>query len=101
MGALAESAARLADGDPDARVSIDAALAAQMTPVERGEYAAATQPAGGSEEGVGSFFEGAIKGDFGNNDSWSATAGQVTMGFVPIAGQIADARDTAAAIGQV
>lgn len=54
-----------------------------------------------SQEGVGSFFEGAILGDFGNNDSWSATAGQVAMGFVPIAGQIADARDTAAAIGQV
>jgi hypothetical protein len=101
MGALAEQATQRANGDPNARASIDAALTARMTPVERGEYAAATQPPGGSEEGVGSFFEGAIKGDFGNNDSWSATAGQVAMGFVPIAGQIADARDTAAAVGQV
>lgn len=54
-----------------------------------------------SEEGVGSFVEGAILGDFGDNSSWSATAGQVAMGFVPIAGQIADIRDTAAAISQV
>lgn len=62
---------------------------------------AQSQRAQPSQESVGSFLEGAVLGDFGNNDSWSATAGQVAMGFVPIAGQIADARDTAAAIGQV
>lgn len=60
-----------------------------------------TQPGGNSEEGIGSFVEGAILGDFSDNTSWSKTGGQIAMGFVPIAGQIADARDTAAAIGQV
>lgn len=54
-----------------------------------------------SEEGVGSFFEGLVKGDFGDNDSWSATAGQVVGGFIPFVGQAADARDTIAAIGGV
>lgn len=58
-------------------------------------------PANASQEGIGSFLEGAILGDFSDNQSWSRTGGQIAMGFVPIAGQIADARDTAAAIGQV
>src|SRR5690606_20666549 len=50
-----------------------------------------------STEGIGSFFEGAFAGDLSGNDSWSATTGQVAMGFVPIAGQLADIRDIAAA----
>ena len=54
-----------------------------------------------SEEGWGSFLEGAIKGDFSDNDSWSKTAGQVVAGVVPFAGQAADARDTLAALNQV
>lgn len=54
-----------------------------------------------SKEGVGSFLEGAVLGNFSDNDSWSATAGQVVTGFIPIVGQIADARDTVASIGQV
>lgn len=54
-----------------------------------------------SEEGVGSFFEGLVKGDFSGNDSWSATAGQVIGGFIPVVGQIGDARDTISAIGDV
>ena len=60
----------------------------------------AGQP-GADQEGVGSFIEGAIKGDFGDNKTWSATAGQVVVGFIPVVGQIADIRDTAASIGQV
>jgi hypothetical protein len=56
---------------------------------------------GGSREGVGSFLDGAVLGNFSDNDSWSATAGQVVTGFIPIVGQIADARDTIASIGQV
>jgi hypothetical protein len=47
----------------------------------------------GSSEGVGSFLEGAVLGDAGDNDSWSAIAGQTVIGFVPIAGQVADVRD--------
>jgi hypothetical protein len=58
-------------------------------------------PAPASEEGIGSFFEGAIIGDFGENESWSAIAGQTVIGFVPIAGQIADVRDLGAAIRNV
>lgn len=54
-----------------------------------------------SEEGVGSFLDGAVRGNFSDNTSWSATGGQVVVGFVPVLGQIADARDTVASIGQV
>lgn len=52
----------------------------------------------GTEEGVGSFVAGAIAGDFAENDSFSAIAGQTVVGLIPIAGQIADVRDMAAAI---
>ena len=55
----------------------------------------------GSEEGWRSFLEGAIKGDFSDNYSWSKTAGQVVAGVVPFAGQAADARETLAALNQV
>lgn len=54
-----------------------------------------------SNEGVGSFFEGAVAGDFSDNQSWSATAGQVAIGFIPIVGQVADARDTIASFKKV
>jgi hypothetical protein len=48
-------------------------------------------------EGLGSFLEGALAGDFAGNESWSAAGGQTVMGLVPVAGQIADIRDIAAA----
>ena len=54
-----------------------------------------------TQEGVGSFFKGAVAGDLSDNDSWSKTAGQIAVGFVPFVGQIADARDTAAAANQI
>jgi hypothetical protein len=47
---------------------------------------------------VGSFVDGAWKGDFADDHSWSALTGQVVIGFVPVAGQIADGRDIVAAI---
>ncbi|XZE32452.1 amidohydrolase family protein [Pirellulaceae bacterium SH501] len=50
-----------------------------------------------SQEGLASVFTGAIAGDLSENDSWSAMAGQVGIGFVPILGQLADARDIIAA----
>jgi Bacterial toxin 28 len=50
-----------------------------------------------SAEGLGSFVEGALAGDFAGNESWSAAGGQTAMGLVPVAGQIADIRDIAAA----
>ena len=38
--------------------------------------------------------EGAWDGDFSENTSWTKTVTQVLVGFVPYAGQVADARDT-------
>lgn len=58
-------------------------------------------PQGGGEEGVGSFIEGAFAGDFSGNDSWSKVGGQTVVGVIPIVGQIADARDTVAALRDV
>jgi hypothetical protein len=42
--------------------------------------------------------EGAILGDFKEDPSIWNTVGQIAMGFVPYAGQVADARDTIAAV---
>lgn len=92
------------------------ALEPLLTPVERGKLAAALDGSGSagggggggnadvpvaSSEGFGSFVDGFVRGDFANNDSWSATAGQVVGGFIPIVGQIADVRDAAAAVGGI
>ncbi len=44
-------------------------------------------------EGLTSFADGAIIGGFSENNSLSAIAGQVVLGFVPGAGQVADLRD--------
>ncbi len=51
----------------------------------------------GDEEGIVAFLTGALAGDFADNDSYSALAGQTAAGFVPVLGQIGDARDIAAA----
>lgn len=59
------------------------------------------QAAAASEESFSSFLEGALLGDFADNDSWSAVAGQTVVSFIPVVGQIADARDTVAAIRDV
>jgi hypothetical protein len=45
-----------------------------------------------------SVFDGAIGGDFSDNESTVKKVTQVGVGLVPVVGQIADARDTAAAI---
>ncbi len=99
-----------ADGSPELAADLYKAIGenlslADVVRFEQGvtqAYEARAQAAeDGSSEGIGSFFEGAIAGDFSDNDSWSKTGGQVAAGFVPVWGQIADARDTAAAIGQV
>jgi len=99
------TAARLGTTDPAAiTADIEAQLAPpiQLDPITVTAEAPSAEPAQtGSEEGIGSFFEGLIKGDFSDNNSWSATAGQVIGGFIPIVGQIGDARDTVAAVGDV
>lgn len=97
-------ASRLGTRDPAiVGAEIDRQLYGTATPLAASSTpgAAPAAQAGASREGIGSFLEGAVMGDFGNNNSWSATAGQVGAGFVPVVAQIADARDTAAAIGQV
>ena len=73
------------------------------TPTNEGQRGAQSEGSTPSEvkEGIGSFVEGAVAGDFGDNQSWSATAGQVAVGFIPIVGQIADARDTLASAKKV
>lgn len=47
---------------------------------------------------VKDFFKGAILGDFSNCQSAACTTGQILGGFVPIVGQLADLRDTGAAV---
>lgn len=53
-----------------------------------------------NEEGFASFVSGAFYGDFADNNSWSAMAGQIAVGFTPL-GVVGDIRDTAAAIRDV
>ncbi len=55
----------------------------------------------GDEEGIVSFLTGALVGNLAGNDSYSALAGQTAAGFVPVLGQLGDARDIAAAGGEV
>ncbi|MCG8423429.1 MAG: polymorphic toxin type 28 domain-containing protein [Proteobacteria bacterium] len=98
--------AGLADGIP---VSPSQNPIAEYLAADPGEFGAiddfsdatGNSRSSGSEEGIGSFFEGAIAGDLSDNNSWSAVGGQTAMGFVPIAGQIADIRDIGASIGNV
>lgn len=47
---------------------------------------------------LGNMRNAAIYGDFAGDTGWSGLGTQVGIGFVPILGQIADVRDTAAAI---
>ena len=55
----------------------------------------------GDSQGPGfweSVGEGAIVGDFSDNESWTKTISQTIVGVIPIVGQVADARDTVAAL---
>ena len=89
----------------DAGAAGDAVVTIEIPP-PRGMGAVSPQAASGgagsrSSEGWGSFWSGVFEGDFGDNDSWSKTGGQVLVGLVPWVGQAADARDTLAALDQV
>lgn len=97
---LAAALRERAKADPGQAETLAGQIEARLSPVERGALQAALASSA-SQEGVGAFLDGAVRGDFSDNDSWSKLAGQTAMGFVPIAGQIADARDTAHALGQV
>jgi|GEM_PF-4361592 hypothetical protein len=48
-----------------------------------------------------SVYEGAVEGDFSDNDSTVKVVTQVGVGLIPVVGQLADARDTVAAIQDV
>lgn len=50
------------------------------------------------QEGLMAFLDGLIAGDFSDNSTWSAAAGQTIGGFIPGVGQVADVRDLSAAI---
>jgi hypothetical protein len=54
-----------------------------------------------SAEGISSFIEGMVKGSLSDNDSWSATLGNVVAGFIPGVGLAADIRDLGAAVSHV
>jgi hypothetical protein len=92
------AAARLGTRDPDTvSAELDRQLYGTM-PTAANDVAA---PEASNSEGIGSFVEGAVLGNFSDNHSWSATGGQVVVGLIPVVGQIADARDTIASVGQV
>ncbi|HEY5978166.1 MAG TPA: EndoU domain-containing protein [Microlunatus sp.] len=105
-------------------IAVRRTIAADLVAQERGERQAAAratgQPAGSVSagpleqleqqaqradslvEGVlgvhDEIIEGAVLGDFKENPSGWNTIGQIAIGFVPYAGQVADARDTVAAL---
>lgn len=56
---------------------------------------------GGLWNQASNFVEGAVLGSFGGNTGWAGFAGKVAVGFIPIVGQIADARDTVWALGNI
>lgn len=64
----------------------------------RAASAEAPEPSG---EGLDAFLKGALLGDFAGDDSWSALAGQMAIGFVPVAGQVADVGDLLAAADEL
>lgn len=102
--ALAAALHERAGGDGQATAVLQAQVEAQLTPSERGalQRELDTLRAGGDDsEGFGAVIDGAVRGDYSDNNSWSSLGGQVGIGFVPVLGQIADARDTVAAIGDV
>ena len=45
-----------------------------------------------------SLYDGAVRGDYSSNDSSTKTAAQIAVGLIPVAGQLADFRDTSAAV---
>ena len=51
--------------------------------------------------GAKSLVAGAVGGDFAGDQGWSGLAGQTVVGFIPVVGQIADVRDTVAAIRDI
>jgi hypothetical protein len=46
-------------------------------------------------------YDGVVLGGFSDNDSPVKIVGQVGVGFIPVVGQIADGRDTVAALHKV
>lgn len=100
--ALAQALSERAQSDPEHAAQLRAEIEARLSPTDDAALARACEalaaPPQDGGEGFGAVIEGAVQGDFSDNDSWSKLAGQVGVGFIPVAGQIADARDTGAAL---
>lgn len=98
---LAQALATRTQSDPEGAEQLTEEIEAQLSPVDRAALVRdmeALPPAGSDgEEGFGAFVDGAVRGDYSDNDSWSRIGGQTLVGFIPVVGQIADARDTFAA----
>lgn len=71
-------------------------------PIEQADIAARrVEDMTGGSQIADELVEGAVLGDFKENPTGWNTVGQIAMGFVPYAGQVADARDTVASINKL
>ena len=77
--------------------------AAEPTLLERADAIAETVEGAGETvfQVKREILEGAVLGDFKENPTIWNTIGQIAMGFVPYAGQVADIRDLIASIGKL
>lgn len=71
-----------------------------MAPIVSGE-SGSSRVWGVLQEMGSDIVDGAVKGDFSENSSATKTVSQIGVGLIPIAGQIADGRDTVAAVKHV
>ena len=71
-----------------------------MAPTVSGE-SGSTRFWGTLQDFGGDVIDGAVRGDFSENSSATKTVSQIGVGLIPIAGQIADGRDTIAAAKNV
>lgn len=71
-------------------------------PIEQADAAARhLEDAAGGSTVADEIVEGAVLGDFKQNPTIWNTIGQIAVGFVPYAGQVADMRDTVASIDKL
>ena len=71
-------------------------------PIEQADTAARrVEDMTGGSQIADELVEGAVLGDFKENPSGWNTVGQIAVGFVPYAGQVADLRDTVASINKL
>ena len=101
--AIAEQRGQRASAAPEGSLTAEAPSATEPTLLERADSVAETLE-GGMESVLGvqrDIVEGAILGDFKENPSIWNTIGQIAIGFVPYAGQVADIRDLIASLKKI